>query len=162
MQVYRQLLNYLEKIMLATASVLFIIIFVVSVAEIILRNGFSYSILWCQDLCNLLTSWSMLLGSAALIHRDDHLVVDFLVKAMPVRARQMLRVCTRLILLYFCLVLGIHGMDVVSVKMGLFYTSLRWPTGLAYLALPVFGITSALFLIEKIISSITDMLHTKT
>lgn len=162
MQVYRKFLNYLEKVLLAVASVLFIIIFLVSVSEIILRNGFSYSLLWSQDLCNLLTSWSMLLGSAALIHRDDHLVVDFLVKAMPIRIRRVLRLCTRLILLYFCLVLGIHGMDVVSVKMGLFYTSLRWPTGFAYLALPVFGITSALFLVEKIISSIQEMAHAKS
>lgn len=161
MRVYRNFLNYLEKIMLAIASVLFIVIFLVSVAEIILRNGFSYSLLWSQDLCNLLTSWSMLLGSAALIHRDDHLVVDFLVKAMPIRVRRVLRLCTRLILLYFCLVLGIHGLDVVSVKMGLFYTSLRWPTGLAYLALPVFGATSALFLVEKIINSVSEMIHIK-
>ncbi len=160
MRAYKKFLDYLEKVLLAAAAVLFIIIFFISVAEIVLRNVFFYSLLWSQDLCNLLTSWSMLLGCAALIHRDDHLVVDFLVKAMPARIQQLLRLATRLVLLYFCFVLGFHGLNVVSVKMGLFYTSLRWPTGLAYLSLPVFGVTAALFLLEKIADSVNEILTT--
>lgn len=159
MKVYRYFLTKLEKVLLAAASVLFIVIFFVSVAEIILRNVFSCSLLWSQDLCNLLASWAMLLGGAALIHRDDHLVVDFLVKAMPGRVQQILRLLTRLILLYFCFVLGYHGANVVSVKMGLFYTSLRWPTGWAYMSLPVFGLTSALFLLEKIADSAAELVR---
>lgn len=158
MQIYRDILNKLEKVLLAVAAVLFIVIFLVSVAEIVLRNCFSYSLLWCQDLCHLLTSWTMLLGGAALIHRDDHLVVDFLVKATPVKAQQILRLLTRFVLLYFCFVLGYHGLDVVRVKMGLYYTSLRWPTGFAYMSLPVFGVTAGLFLIEKIIDSVKTVL----
>lgn len=157
MGAYKYFLHKLEEILLAASSILFIIIFFVSVAEIILRNIFSYSLLWSQDLCNLLASWAMLLGGAALIHRDDHLVVDFLVKTMPKRVQQMLCLFTRLILIYFCFVLGYHGLNVVSVKMGLYYTSLRWPTGWAYMSLPVFGLTSVLFLSEKIVSSIIEM-----
>lgn len=158
MQIYKKGLDYLEKVCLTIAAVLFIVIFFVSVTEIILRNGFRYSLLWSQDLCNLLTCWTMMLGAAALIHRGDHLVVDFLVRIFPQKAQTLMLLVTRLVLLYFCSVLGVHGIIVVRVKMGLYYTSLRWPTGFAYMSLPVFGTVSALFLIDKIIDTVKALL----
>ena len=157
MKTYKKFLSILDKSMLVAATTVFIALFGVSVAQIILRGFFKVSLLWAQDFCVLLTCWVMMLGCAVLFHRADHLAVTFLVDKLPPKLKLALSIITRILLLAFCLVLGYHGLTVVKVKMGLYYTSLRWPTGFAYLSLPVFGVTSVLFLIEKIIDSVTEL-----
>lgn len=157
MKTYKKFLDVLDKVMLTVATVLFIVIFAVSVTEIILRSFFNFSLLWSQDLCIMLTCWVMLMGCAVLMHRDDHLTVSFLVNAMPERTRLAVRLVTRIVLLAFCIVLGYNGLTVVKVKMGLYYTALRWPTGIAYMSLPVFGAASSLFLVDKIIDIVKQL-----
>lgn len=161
MRAYKKFLDATCKVLQTIAAFLFILIFLTSVIEIILRNVFNYSLLWQHDFCHLLTGWTMLLGAAALIRRDDHLVVDFLIKKIPDKYRTVVQLFTRLVLLAFCIILGRYGTDVAKVKMGLYYTSLRWPTGIAYMSLPVFGVLASLFTIDKIFDLIKELARNK-
>ena len=55
MKTYKKFLSILDKSMLVAATTLFIALFGVSVAQIILRGFFKVSLLWAQDFCVLLT-----------------------------------------------------------------------------------------------------------
>lgn len=154
---FKKVLNCIDKAFVIVSASCFGVVFFVSVLEIILRSFFKFSLLWVQDLCVLLTCWTMLLGGAVLIHRNDHLKVTFLINIFSPKVRQVLSIITRLVLLCFCVILGVHGLKVVSVKMGLSYTALKIPTGYAYLSLPVFGLSSTLFLVDQLVDSIRDL-----
>ena len=147
----KKALNKIDNILLSIAAALFFLIFAVSIMEIVMRGVFGFSLLWTVDMCVLLATWSMLLGGAVVIHRNDHLVVDFLVNMLPKKYKLVLTLVTRFLLLSVVVVLTYNGIIITQIKMGLYYTSLRWPTGYAYAALPVFGFSSILFLVDKII-----------
>jgi TRAP-type C4-dicarboxylate transport system permease small subunit len=146
----KKFLVVLDEACLKIAATLFFIIFVVSIVEIILRSFFGFSLLWTMDLCTLLASWTILLGAASTLHRADHLVVDFLVNKMDPRKRTIIRLCASILLLVFLVILIYNGVYVSILKMDIYYTSLRWPSGFAYIALPVFGLISSLFMVERI------------
>ena len=152
-------LDTLDRILLSGAALCFFVIFAVSMVEIILRSVFGKSLLWTNDLCVLLSSWTMLLGGAVVVHRGDHLIVDFLVNMMPKRIQLVVNLVTRILFFVVAAVLAYNGVIVAQLRMGLYYTTLRWPTGLAYLALPVFGVCSCLFLLDKIVDLIRQMRH---
>ena len=154
----KKLLMHIDNILISIAAFLFSIIFIVSIVEIILRSIFGKSLLWTIDLCTLLASWTMLLGGAVVIHRNDHLVVDFIVNMLPKKNKLLLTFITRLILLSVVAVLTYNGIIISWLKMDLYYTSLRWPTGYAYMALPVFGFFSILFLIDKIVNIYKELI----
>ena len=137
--------------MLSGAAICFFLIFVVSVVEIFLRGVLGKSLLWTNDMCVLLSSWAMLLGGAAVVHRGDHLVVDFLVNMMPKNVQLVLSLITRVLFLVVAAILAYNGVIVAQLRMGLYYTTLRWPSGIAYIPLVIFGVCSCLFLLDKIV-----------
>ena len=147
----KKILAIMDEICLKIAAALFFIIFAISIVEIMLRSFFGFSLLWTMDLCTLLASWTILLGAASTLHRADHLVVDFLVNKMNVMKRTIFRFIASILILVFLVILVYNGIYVSILKMDIYYTSLRWPSGFAYLALPVFAFISSLFMIERII-----------
>lgn len=144
--------NKIESILLNISASLFFLVFAVGSIEIIMRGVFGFSLLWTIDLSMLLASWSILLSGAVLIKRNEHLVVDFIANMLSKKYKMILSLLTRFILLSLVIVLAYNGIIVTNIRMGLYYPTLRWPTGYAYAALPVFGFFSIFFLIEKIIN----------
>ena len=147
----KKFLHRLDDVCLVIAAGLFFVIFAISIVEIILRSFFDFSLLWTMDLCTLLASWTILLGAASALHRADHLVVDFLVNKMTPVKHTLFRLIASGLILVFLAILIYNGVYVSILKMDIYYTSLRWPSGIAYIALPVFGLISALFVTDRII-----------
>lgn len=153
----KKILQKIDDICLVIAAGLFFAIFTVSIIEIILRSFFHFSLLWTMDLCILLASWTILLGACSALHRHDHLVVDFLVNKMSPLKNTIVRLIGSFLFLAFLLILIYNGIYIAILKMDIYYTSLRWPSGYAYLALPVFGFISSLFMVERISSIVKEL-----
>lgn len=151
MEKFHQLLKKLDWLLISVAALLFFVILAVSVAEIIYRGFFGSSFLWTVDLCTILASWTMLLGAAVMVHRNDHLVVDILVGKLPPRYRRPLAIVVNLVVLGFFLILFFAGLQSAAVKMNMRFTSIGWRMGVSFYALPVFAFFSTIFMIERLL-----------
>jgi len=132
------------------AAVLFILLFSVVLLNIVLRNVFGDAWLWIPGASRLLFIWTVFIGTTVLYQRHDHLVMDFFVMKMKPHRRARLELVINLAFLMFMVLLTIYGFMVVRVRMNISYETWNFPTGYAYLAVPVTAIIMALLCINKL------------
>ncbi len=151
MKKFHELLNKLDNLLISTAALCFFVILIVSVAEILYRGFFGSSFLWTVDLCVILASWTMLLGAAVMVHRNDHLIVDILISKASPKFKRVLAIIVNLVVFAFFIMLFFTGLQSAAVKMNMRFTSIGWKMGVSFYALPVFAFFSILFMIERIL-----------
>ncbi|WP_109474545.1 TRAP transporter small permease [Ornithinimicrobium cavernae] len=113
-------------------------IFAVNVAQIFQR-AFGGGWIWVSDFSRLMFVWVALLGGAAAYGLYDHITVTFVVERAPARLRTACAMVVRLTEIALCVILLIAGTAILSTRMGIDYVQLGVPTGIAYLAVPVFA-----------------------
>ena len=78
---------------------------------------------------------------------------------MPKNVQLVLSLITRVLFLVVAAILAYNGVIVAQLRMGLYYTTLRWPSGIAYIPLVIFGVCSCLFLLDKIVDLVKEIFH---
>lgn len=119
-------------------------IFVVNVGQIALRAT-GGGLIWVSDFSRLTFVWVALLGGAAAYGLNDHITVTFVVDRVPPRARVAAALVVRLAEILLAVIILIAGLAILETRMGIDYVQLGVPTGLAYLAVPVFAALVLLF-----------------
>ena len=142
----RKILDFIYKVLIFTITILFIVIFLMITAEIICRTFLSFSILWMTDFVILCVVWMLSLGMAAGIYKSEHLRVDFLLDKLPAKAAQCCRVFTSVLAMIFFALMIPAGYQTAMLRMQIAFTTLRWPTGYAFLALPVFATIACIYM----------------
>ena len=142
----RKVLDFVYKVLITAITVLFIVIFLMITAEIICRTFLGFSILWMTDFVILCVVWMLCLGMAAGIYKSEHLRVDFLLDKMPPRVAQGFRVFTSVLAMVFFILMVPAGYQIAMLRMQIEFTTLRWPTGYAFMALPVFAAIAAVYM----------------
>ena len=121
----------------ALAGVIFLTLFGLNILRIAMRYIAGAAWIWVPDLSRLLFIWVVFIGASVLVARNEHLVMDFFVtKLKPVAARR-LGMVIRLAELAFFGVMLIGGVRIVDVRMRIPFDTWDFPTGWAYLAVPV-------------------------
>ncbi len=145
-----RLFAILDKSIYYAIGSAFLFLFILNSVQIILRSFTSYSLLWSVDLSKLIIVWIVFMGATIAVYRHDHLLIEFIKKMFPAKVEITIDLFTRCLLLTFFVVLIVTGIEVTQVRMGIPYTILGWPTGYAYLAVPVSGCFMVVFTLEKI------------
>jgi TRAP-type C4-dicarboxylate transport system permease small subunit len=113
---------------------------------------------WSEELARLLMVWLALLGAALVCREDRHLGLDVVVRSWPEEVQRIGR------LVVYCLIFGFAGLimawggwELVSQR---FASGQKLPAlGISkawfYLALPVSGILTSLFMVESFLKTIT-------
>lgn len=141
----KKILDKLRNVLAAITAILFAVIFLLYVAEIICRTFLDFSLLWMSDFVQLTVCWMLAFGMSAIVYSRDHLRIDFIKHAMPQKAQDVVTVLTDGAELAFFVMLVPYGIRTALTKMKISFTTLRWPTGYMYAALPVFGALCAIF-----------------
>lgn len=151
---YRKFLDRLDHVLIGIAAALFFLIFAVSIAEILIRSIFGRSLLWTVDLCIILASWTMLLGGAVMVHRNDHLIVDFLINLFPGKVKRVVGLLVNIVVFLFFVVLFFVSLQSAEANMNMRFTTIGWRKGTAFYALPVFSVFSVLFMIQRVMDCV--------
>jgi|GEM_PF-941326 len=156
MNIVKKVLDIYSEILWTIAALCFFSIFLVNLANIFTRQFMGFSILWALDFSMLMVTWSIYLGMATAVYRGDHIAVTFLVDRFPWHIQKGLFILMRVALLAICIILFREGIIVATHRMGVLFTILRWPTGYAFAALPVFAASSAVFLLYNMAQAIKE------
>ena len=150
----RKVLDFVYRFLITTITILFIVIFLMITAEIICRTFLGFSILWMTDFVILCVVWMLCLGMAAGIYKSEHLRVDFLLDKLPPRVAQCFRVFTSFLAMVFFILMIPAGYQIAMLRMQIEFTTLRWPTGYAFLALPVFATIASVYMAFRVVMAI--------
>jgi TRAP-type C4-dicarboxylate transport system permease small subunit len=134
----------------------FATLFAVVVLNIVLRNVAGIAWLWIPAVARLLFVWIVFLGVAAALRRNEHLVVDFFQRRMPRRLQKAVVLGIHLASLPFFAMLLVYGLQVARVRMRIPFDTWQFPTGWAYMAVPVAAVILIVFTLERLASTIWE------
>jgi TRAP-type transport system small permease protein len=134
----------------------FAALFAVVVLNIVLRNLAGIAWLWIPAAARLLFVWIVFLGVAAAARRNEHLVVDFFQRRMPPRLQKAVVFGIHLASLPFFAMLLVYGLQVARVRMRVPFDTWQFPTGWAYMAVPVAAVILIVFTLERLASIIWE------
>lgn len=154
-----KIISAIEKSLLYTVGAAFIVLFAINLAEIFYRTVFGKSLLWVVDFSQLLFIWIMMLAAAVALYRGDHVLIDYFKGKLPKKLEHLVDFATRLCLLVFYIILIVYGFKVGLNRMGIRYVTLGWPTGYAFLALPVSGVFMVLFVLPTLWKHLLQMIN---
>jgi TRAP-type C4-dicarboxylate transport system permease small subunit len=147
------LLISISKALEWLAATSFILLFLLSTLQIVLRYFLGEAFFWLPDLVRFLFIWCVFAGAAVMYHRGEHLVVDYLVKRSKESTQDALALILNLVMLVFLAVMVYQGLVVTNLRMRLNFTVLPIPTGYAYLSIPLAA--AVMFLVS--VSNVIDL-----
>lgn len=134
----------------------FAALFAIVVLNIVLRNVAGIAWLWIPAVARLLFVWIVFLGVAAAVRRNEHLVVDYFQRRMPPRLRKGVVFGIHVASLPFFAMLYVYGLQVARVRMRIPFDTWQFPTGWAYMAVPVAATILIVFTLERLASTIWE------
>ena len=150
----KKILTIMRDMFAYIAVFIFAVIFVVSIADIACRTFFGFSLLWKLDFLQVAVCWMLAFSMSSVVLTRDHLRIDFLKLILPTKSQNVLTLITDIVELAFFIMLIPNGIKTTVTKMKLSFTTLHWPMGYMYAALPVFASICALFSLYLVFCSV--------
>lgn len=135
------------------AGVIFLILFSLGIVRIAMRYLAGAAWIWLPDFSRLLFIWVVFIGASVLVARNEHLVMDFFVARMKPAAARKLGMVIRFCELAFFAVMLVGGVRIVEVRMRIPFDTWDFPTGWAYLAVPVCAVFMIVFSVNTMMQS---------
>jgi len=132
------------------AGMLFLSLFILNVSRILLRYIWGIAMIWLPDLSRLLFIWLVFVGASVLVGGNEHLIMDFFISKLKPGNKRKLNNLIQLCQIAFFAVMFIGGIPVVKVRMRIPFDTWDFPTGWAYLAIPVCAAFMIIFSINNI------------
>lgn len=142
-----------ERALGVTSGALFASVFVLTLTNIVTRNLGGVALRWIPGLTRLGFIWSILTATAVLYRTHSHLSVDYFIGKIGYRGKTITKTVTDLLTLPFFLLVIVNGFRITAVRMRISYETWDFPTGYAYLALPVCAAILLVFNVERLLSS---------
>ncbi|MBM4339212.1 MAG: TRAP transporter small permease [Deltaproteobacteria bacterium] len=118
---------------------LFLALFLLNILRIALRYFFGIAWLWEPDFSRLLFIWIVFIGATVLYARKGHLVVDYFLNQTKPKNRERMHFIIDLVTAIFLGTLVLKGIEVAKVRMRIPFDTWDFPTGYAYMAVPICG-----------------------
>lgn len=144
------------------AALLFALIFTLVIVEILCRTFLGFSLLWATDFIQLVVCWTLAFGMSAIVYSNDHLKMDVIKQKLPPKAQKAMSIFTDVLELAFFAMLIPFGIKTAMTKMSILFTTLRWPMGYMYAALPVFGTLCTVFMLYRLVNEIRGLIKGET
>ncbi|WP_165354528.1 TRAP transporter small permease [Tropicimonas sp. IMCC6043] len=144
--VYQSLLDWLEKGGFLVAMILTGLLFLNTANGIIVEQVTGSSLVWVEEINNLLFAWSIFVGAGVISRRGGHIGVDILYLGLRPKYRSVLHVVYAALALVVAAVMVIYGYQLAKF-VGRSQTSLYLSINLFwyYLSVPVGGLLLGLF-----------------
>ena len=128
--------------------------------QVITRFIMSQPSSYTEELARFLLVWISLLGAAYAYRTRAHLGLDILVTQFNVSVQKWIALFIEVVCLFFAVVILLYGgLKLVMLTLELNQTSaaLQVKMGYVYCALPISGVLIALFSLERIFTSVSNI-----
>lgn len=136
----RALNRVLVRIETFAAGGLVIMVAAVVLLQVLMRYLFAYPNPWSEEVSRFCFIWVSLLGASLAVEHRAHFGFDQVTEALAPRARMVVEVCARAVVLVFSLLLIGTGIALMDLTMGERSPALNLPVALVYAAAPVSGV----------------------
>jgi len=140
----------LNRLALAVASLLMVLIFIVAALGVIFRYGLQHSLPWADETAAYLFIWLVFLGAASEVWDDGHPAIHIIADRVPAQVRFYVRMLANVVVAAWGAVLLIYGIKAVINEAPESWSSLPGMTlQLPYAAIPVAGALIIVFALTK-------------
>lgn len=127
-----------------------VVIVTIVTAEVVLRYGFSHSLIFTEELSRYLMVWIVFLGSALAIRDGSHININFLINRFSWKVRKWVLVAAHLLSVAFLVVVMVEGIRILPQQFHQTCVTLDLPVFYFYLAIPVGCVLMLLFMLPVI------------
>jgi TRAP-type transport system small permease protein len=129
---YSGILKIIRYAVIVLACILVITVFV----NVVFRYFFHLPLAWSDEAARFLLIWLTFLGAVLANARNEHMQLDLLVKKMPVKIGQVVRIIAYLVIMYILYILINGGFIVVLENLNWKSSALEIPYGYIYSVVP--------------------------
>ena len=139
------MIDRLERLVTWLGAACFAALFLLMVAQVILRYGFSFTPFFTEEIARYAMIWSALAGASLATKHNSHIRVDFVARLLPAPVRRIWQVILDSAVLVLFAILVVQG-----VKSSLFLHSqasmgLQIPLSYPTLGVPIFFTIAIVF-----------------
>lgn len=127
----------LDRTVRVVASAMVAAIFLLTLAQVVLRYGLRVNLPWAAEATQLLLVYVVMLVAAHAAGRGGHFAVTNLAARLPGHGQGWLHRTHAMLIGAFALVTLVYGARLALSQMGTLLPALGVPVGVVYLALPV-------------------------
>jgi len=127
-----------------------VVIVTIVTAEVVLRYGFSHSLIFTEELSRYLMVWIVFLGSALAIRDGSHININFLINRFSWKVRKWVLAAAHLLSVAFLVVVMVEGIRILPQQFYQMCVTLDLPVFYFYLAIPVGCVLMILFMLPVI------------
>ena len=138
---------------LGTALIMFAVIF-----HVVGRYVFGTTYMGTMELVRYTMIWVALLGAAVAFGTNGHIAVNIIQDRLSKRSALLLHIAGNILLLLFLIVMIIGGFEIAIRNFKQISLGLQIPMFYPYLAIPVGGISMLLYILVRILDSLTQLL----
>ena len=154
MQRSKKIARWLESIQTYSCIFFLALMSLVVIVQVFSRYIFNFSFVWAEELVRYLMIWMVMLGSALVQSKNEHIRIDFFPMLAGARGRRVMEFFFRLATLIFLVIITYKGFK-VSYFNRLFESSglrisMLWPT----LAIPLGAISIGSYTIIGMVQDI--------
>jgi TRAP-type C4-dicarboxylate transport system permease small subunit len=151
------MLRRFEWLVEKAVVIVFVLMIVISFAQVFCRYALNNPLFGSEELARLFAVWLTFLGAAVAIKHGGHIAVDILSTRVPVRVQKIFELVTGVLLLVFCLILLLAGVEHAYNSHRFESSALRFPMSLVFSALPVSALISILFIVRSGYRTLKDL-----
>ncbi|WP_243612488.1 TRAP transporter small permease [Shimia aestuarii] len=143
---YQTFLDWLEKAAMALAMMLTALLFLNTANGIIVDQVVGNSLVWIEEVNNLLFAWAVFVGAGVVARHGGHIGVDMVYSVLGPRLQLLMRIGYLVLALIIVWVMVYYGVK-MALFVGKYQTSLYLDINLFYyyLSVPVGGVLLGLF-----------------
>ncbi len=132
------------------ATAVFVIMFIVTALQVILRFIFQRPLMWTEEAARFLYVWLTFLGAAVIMRDNEHITIDFVVKKLPVKLQLAISFCIQLAIIIYAVVVFMGSLIMIRINWDAPSSTMPNVVTMAhvYLALPV-GMTLMVYYVLR-------------
>jgi len=140
--------RFSEEILFLMFALMVIVVFL----NVILRFVFNYSFPASEEIARYSFIWTVFIGAALALDKNEHIGVDMVVAALPKKAQKWVLLVANLLLIIFSLICGIYGFKLCQNNMGWPSPATKISYGLVGIIMPISFFAMTFVIIRKTIN----------
>jgi len=150
MSVLHRIVNSVFKVIEPIAIALFGVLFLLVLAQIILRYVFNSPLVWSEELARYLYIWICFFGWLMASRQGDQISIATLLNRLSPRAGRWVRLAIELAAIAFAAILAHQGYEIAMRNLSVSTASLFFPFAVVYAIVPVAGAVAILISLRNI------------
>jgi TRAP-type C4-dicarboxylate transport system permease small subunit len=150
--------KWFEAVQGKICSVMLAFMCLMVVVQVVLRYLFNFSFVWSEELIRYLMIWMVMIGSALVQARNEHVRIDFFPMLAGPRGRLVMEAIFRLCTLVFLAILIIKGVKMVYFNRLFESSGLRISMLWASLAIPLGALLMGVYTFRDLVRDVRRLL----